>query len=101
MPYKSQLMDFTGGTWARSIAPQRAAMLRRLTQAGLRPDDPAVLQFMTDFGAKSARGFDDRLAGILREDELAKQSAANAMFGVAKSSDPLQAMSLLLQSRMA
>jgi hypothetical protein len=94
LPYKAQLLDYSGGTTARTAAPQRADLIRRMAMAGIGPNDPAYHQTLADFNANLARGFDQNVTSVLSADELAKQQAAQAFFGVAQANDPLRALGL-------
>jgi len=94
LPYRSQLLDFSGGTLARSAAPLRASLFRRNAMGGGNPNDPAFMQTLADFNAKLARGFDDRTYNLLMMDEATRQAAAQSMANIAGGSNPAQLLSL-------
>jgi len=94
LPYRSELLDFSGGTLARSAAPLRASLFRRNAMGGGNPNDPAFMQTLADFNAKLARGFDDRTYNVLMMDEATRQAAAQSMANIAGGSNPAQLLSI-------
>ena len=90
LPFFNQLVDYGQGTTARAIAPQRAALNRRLAQAGLSPNSPQALQQTSDFNAQAGRGFDDQMRQSLFANEAAKMQGAQGLGQLAQAQDPAQ-----------
>lgn len=97
VPYMKSAMDYQGGMLARAAGPRRAAILRRAAQSGLRRDDPALLRSLADFEANLARGYDESNLGLMREDELARQAAADRIMRAAGGGNVLDFYQLLAQ----
>lgn len=94
----NQLLEAGGAGAARRAAPNRAAITRRANLFGVAPDDPALMQSLTDFEAKGARLQEDTRTDLILRNELIKLAAAQGLIGAGSATDPLQARALLLQS---
>lgn len=94
LPELRQMLDYDAGTFSRTRAGGRNAILRQAAGAGYEANDPAVQQNLADFEASSGRNFDDRLFQILMANEMARQFGGRTLAGIAASSDPLAALSL-------
>ena len=82
LPFRDQALDFSGGTLARSYAPARGALLRRLSGYGGALPSGFREQALTDFDTGRARAFDDNVLRTLLLDEETRARAAGI-------SDPL------------
>ena len=93
-----QLLEAGGAGAARRAAPNRAAITRRANLFGVAPDDPALMQSLTDFEAKGARLQEDTRTDLIFRNEMMKFLAAQGLIGAGSATDPLQARAVLLQS---
>jgi hypothetical protein len=65
---------------------------------GVAPDDPALMQSLGDFEAKSFRLQEDTRTDLILRNELIKLAAAQGLIGAGAATDPLAARATLLQS---
>ena len=76
LPFREQALDFSGGSLARSYAPARGALLRRLSGYGSALPSGFREQALTDFDTQRARAFDDNVLRTLLLDEATRARAA-------------------------
>jgi hypothetical protein len=74
--YLPQMIDYTGGTLAKSEAPQRAAMNRNLAGFGDTLPSGFKTQTQTDFDTQEGGLFDQNVINALNINEAAKENAA-------------------------
>ena len=96
----NQLTDYRGGITARAAGPQRAGLIRSMGKAGMSERDPAYQANIGDFQANLARGFEGNLRDALMADEMARQQAAQQLFGYGQAQDPLAYYNLLAQMQL-
>lgn len=71
-----QMLDYSGGTLAKSEAPQRAAMNRNLSGFGDTLPSGFKTQTQTDFDTKEGGLFDQNVLSALQQNEATKENAA-------------------------
>jgi len=100
LPFMKQLTDYRGGITARAAGPQRAGLVRSMGKAGMSERDPAYQANIGDFQANMARGLEGNLRDALMADEMARQQAAQQLFGYGQAQDPLAYYNLLAQMQL-
>lgn len=76
LPYKNQLLDYNSGILAKSYAPVRADLNRRLAGQGDTLPSGFANQSRIDLDSNRANAFDNNVISTLNADELTKENAA-------------------------
>ena len=79
LPFLSQLLDFQGGTLARSAGPLRNQLNQRLSRFGSDLPSGFKEQSLIDFDSNLARTFDDQVVRALLLDEETRARAAGML----------------------
>lgn len=79
LPWLNAALDYESGTLSRAYQPLYARTARNYSQAGV--PSGAYEAAIRDIDQRKARDYDDRLLGLLREEEAAKSSAAAGLSG--------------------
>lgn len=96
LPFRGALMDFSGGTQARSFAPAKGALERRLAGFGGSLPSGFREQARSDFESGRARAFDDTMVRNLLLDEETRFRAADALNPLGFSSGAQQGFGSIL-----
>jgi hypothetical protein len=94
LPEFAALTDFSRGTLARNTGQGRNAILRSATQAGMNPNDPAVLQQLADFEASRGASFDDLMVKLIMGQDAARSEGARYLAAAGGASDPVSALGI-------
>src|SRR3972149_3924771 len=76
LPFLKEYTDYSGGSLARSLAPQQAQLNSRLNRFGSALPSGFKEQTLADFDTRRGRAFDDQLLQGLLLDEEARARAA-------------------------
>lgn len=76
LPYKNQLLDYNSGILAKSYAPVRADLNRRLAGQGDTLPSGFANQSRIDLDSNRANAFDNNVISTLNADEQTKENAA-------------------------
>lgn len=79
LPFFNQLVDYSGGTLAKSFQPAQAQLNRRLAGFGDTLPSGMGEQLQTNLGAEEGEAFDQNMVSNLMMNQQAKERAAMAL----------------------